>query len=134
MNWNIKHKSLDFKHYELMMVPRTRYHIPLYLGDEKEYDLKNPRFIQEKKVFTPMVMNQQTINNFLRKDLITQVKRSKSKKKEEDEKPAFIVKKTLLRDPGSKLEDEFVLEKKKVVNRKNAINLFKSMVKTQFQK
>lgn len=156
INYNINHKPSSFDHYELICVPIRRYHIPLYLGERKEYNYNNPKYIQTKVITTPMAINKDTVNEYLIKKNqkeglntffnTTKKKSSKSKSKNKDlilkdtlsgetkKNNYLIVKKNMLRNIGPKPDDEFVLQKNKIRNKQKAINLFKGLIRGKLNK
>ncbi len=159
---------MSFQHYEMIMVPRERYFIPLYLGDKLEYNnnknKNNEKFIQTKVISTPMVVNTGTVNSYLEKvkNKNSIVKsffgennnKSKSKSKSKNrstvddpfknftkklsteniDKSYVVIKKNLLRDIGEKPEDEFMLQKKKIINKQSALKLFKGLIRGKMEK
>lgn len=166
VNFDITHSATSFQHYEMIMVPRQRYYIPLYLGEKLEYSHNknnvNEKFIQTKIISTPMVVNTGTVNSYLErvKNKNNAVKsffgdnKSKSKSKSKNktivedpfknfasklsteniDKSYIVIKKNLLRDIGQKPDDEFMLHKKKIINKQSALKLFKGLIRGKMDK
>eukprot|EP00340_Litonotus_pictus_P011065 CAMPEP_0170537366 /NCGR_PEP_ID=MMETSP0209-20121228/102671_1 /TAXON_ID=665100 ORGANISM="Litonotus pictus, Strain P1" /NCGR_SAMPLE_ID=MMETSP0209 /ASSEMBLY_ACC=CAM_ASM_000301 /LENGTH=290 /DNA_ID=CAMNT_0010838853 /DNA_START=5847 /DNA_END=6716 /DNA_ORIENTATION=- len=148
INNNISHIITQFEHYEMLVVPRNRYYIPLNLGTQYEYDINNPRYIQTKVITTPLAMNKNSVNHYLENiknnnqaldkfygsneknnGRRNSKSRSKSKRKTETlkveantkEQTLIVLQKNLLRNIGKKPDDDFILQKKKNINKQNAL-------------
>lgn len=113
----------------MIFVPRNRYYIPLNIGRNIEYNLDNNKYIVNKPIKIPMVMNSHSIKKYFDKVVVNSKSKNKLKKYDNDVNSKAIVKYNLLRDPGIKLEEEFSLQRKKLKKEKEELKIFKALLK-----